>query len=642
MKGEKGAEHESNIARSTGLALSEHRLLPAGHALKVKEFTVSLLWPENDVSGIKGHYFAIDPGAYNFHCELELPGFSATGEGGKQLTPAAGEWTGKLTTRSLNVVVVAPDAPAPKPGLKAVEKGAGEAKREQPDVKAPRAEIPPPAFLASGVKPDSKQLFNEDYAAFAVQSEKDVNFVLCYQGSLSNGIAEWSSGAKWRFNGNVYLVDRAKTAIAGKNVNKRVIAVKYTSDAPTTLFLDGKAYDLAAQPRMTSMGALDEAPGRVFLLRDEGEPFQTHRTLALRNEQDLATIGNFAVFDSVNADLYADNRRIQEMEGWVLAFDFQVPLRHSGGHRIARLRIFPDGRVLSSPNGRVLHELKIPADELAELLRWLAEDQKVPVVKAQAAQPGDPKPAIGQEFDTWAGGVSFLQFKHNDLLHSMTVGSHLRNPGSGKELVNPDASAFKAIGERLAELDKKAATAPAKAGANNAKPAVDGYAKSGVPIADLNAPMTWSEEQSGLCLGMSIPEDADWRIGKEVKVELWVCNPGDKDAKIEFPARNDFGLRVLMTGKDGKEHAAGFTMLRLQHQFTKLLLPSGHVVKVREFTVVLAPPGANQLGPNKTFALAPGEYKFRCEHDLMWTVIDRKSTRLNSSHERRSRMPSSA
>ncbi len=111
----KGEGHSSNIWPNDTPPFGEHRLLPPGHALQVKEFTVSLLWPDNDGSSIKGHFFAIDPGTYNFHCELELPGLSATGEGGKQLTPAAGEWTGTLTTRVLNVEVIAPDAPAPKP-----------------------------------------------------------------------------------------------------------------------------------------------------------------------------------------------------------------------------------------------------------------------------------------------------------------------------------------------------------------------------------------------------------------------------------------------------------------------------------------------------------------------------------------------
>jgi hypothetical protein len=250
----------------------------------------------------------------------------------------------------------------------------------------------------------------------------------------------------------VYLVGHEKTKTAGKNVDGRVISVKYTSDAPTKLFLDGKAYDLAAPPRITPMGAFDAVPGRIFLLRDKGEPFQTERTLALRDEKDLATIGQFALKDEVTAKVLAESRRVQHMEGWVLALDHQVPLRRSGGHRTARLRIFPDGRVLSLPDGRTLSELKISAEELSDLLRWLAEDQQVPALKPQAAQLDNLKLEIDQQFDTWAGGVSFLQFKYNGQLHGMTVGSHLRKSGTGTELANPAAAAFKPIYERLIKI----------------------------------------------------------------------------------------------------------------------------------------------------------------------------------------------
>jgi uncharacterized protein (TIGR03067 family) len=120
MKSEKGGDYKSGVVPINVPLLGEHRLLPPGHVLKVKEFTVSLVGPGSDASHFRGHFFLIDPGAYNFHCELELPGFSATSEGGKQLTPAAGEWTGKLMTRALTVMVIAPtqsaaDAKAPVP-----------------------------------------------------------------------------------------------------------------------------------------------------------------------------------------------------------------------------------------------------------------------------------------------------------------------------------------------------------------------------------------------------------------------------------------------------------------------------------------------------------------------------------------------
>lgn len=114
IKGEKGVEHESSVVRDGDPPAASHLMLPPGHAFKVKEFSVSLLWPGNDVSGIGGHYFLIEPGAYDFQCELELPGFSALGAGGKQFTPAADEWTGKLTSREQKVTIVAPDAPVAK------------------------------------------------------------------------------------------------------------------------------------------------------------------------------------------------------------------------------------------------------------------------------------------------------------------------------------------------------------------------------------------------------------------------------------------------------------------------------------------------------------------------------------------------
>lgn len=131
LKDAKGEVYDSNFWPDDRPPFGLHRLLTPGHALKVKEFTISLFLPENDFSYAKGHFFGINPGAYNFHCELELPGFSATGEGGKQLTPAAGEWKGKLTTRGLNVEVIAPDAPASKPRIESVDQSAVSADLEK-------------------------------------------------------------------------------------------------------------------------------------------------------------------------------------------------------------------------------------------------------------------------------------------------------------------------------------------------------------------------------------------------------------------------------------------------------------------------------------------------------------------------------
>ncbi|MFO0818275.1 MAG: hypothetical protein U1A77_10065 [Pirellulales bacterium] len=116
LKDAKGKDHNSSYLPDDRPPFGFHRLLPPGHALKVKEFAISLFLPESARAAMRrdrsqAHFLGINPGAYDFHCELELPGFTATGEGGKQLTPADGEWTGKLTTRGLNIEIIAPDAP---------------------------------------------------------------------------------------------------------------------------------------------------------------------------------------------------------------------------------------------------------------------------------------------------------------------------------------------------------------------------------------------------------------------------------------------------------------------------------------------------------------------------------------------------
>ena len=133
---------------------------------------------------------------------------------------------------------------------------------------APVAEAAP-----AKTPPQRMQLSNQKHAAVAVQTEKDVNFVLVHVGFLSTGMQDWvtneSFATSWGFLGKVHLKD------------KREIAVKYTSSEPDTLYLDGKAYAL-------------NTSGRIFILRDQGEPLQIERTLPLRNANDLVQLGALA------------------------------------------------------------------------------------------------------------------------------------------------------------------------------------------------------------------------------------------------------------------------------------------------------------------------------------------------------------
>lgn len=393
--------------------------LPAGHVAMAKEFDVTFADADNDVRTPMGHRFRdLKRGKYQLRSVLMLaPPEPANSD--KHIELKAPEFTFTLG------------------GVAAAEK-----------VKPAGAAAPAPvrSFPAADVQPASTRLSNSKYSAYAVQSEKDVNFVLIYQGSMSTGMSEtWSDTTKrWTFEGNIHLVDAEKTKAAGKNVDKRVIAVKYTSDAPTKLFLDGKEYDLDPPRHVLPTGLVD-SPGRVILLRDEGEPIHTARTSSLRNEKDLVSIGDFAVHDGYMEETYGGNRRVLRMEGWALAWDSQEPIQHGSGEYVAQMRIFPDGRVLALNGGRELKEFKITPTELAELTKWLVEEQHVGEWKPEKVKLAE----TGEEIEM--SPVKNMWDAHTDIL-IFTLGG--KKHGIAVEH-NAPGILFDAIRERLAALNRK-------------------------------------------------------------------------------------------------------------------------------------------------------------------------------------------
>ncbi len=148
----------------------------------------------------------------------------------------------------------------------------------------------------------------------------------------------------------------------------------------------------------------------------------------------------------------------------------------------------------------------------------------------------------------------------------------------------------------------------------------ESYAKPGVPIGELaKGDFQWSEAQDGLSLGMSVPE-AGWRVGSEVKMELWVRNPGAEDVKLQHIARRDIGLRVFMIGADDREHEAAIAQFDGWPVFNRAILPAGHAFEAKKFSVVFLPPGRKPAGVEPHFTLPAGDYKFRTELSLPGTT----------------------
>ena len=527
-----GKIHPATLSSIRSYVPSRPYRLPPGYILKAKEFTLFLDSEANAHPRGLSANLHLPEGTYKLHTiwggakakdvpEIEWKGEIESGEAELKIAPAnAGADTTPAAKGEVDVKLVAADAP----------KTAGTKEEAlRPDTA--------PAFLASGVMPKLTHLFNDNYAAIAVQSEKDVNFVLIYEGAISSGITESSSEAsgKWGLEGSVHLVDREKTKTAGKNVDKRIIALEYSSDAPTLLFLDGKAYDLNAPWLTTGMGRISP-PGRMFILRDEGDTIQTNRTLALRDEKDFETISHFAVSDRFCAEHYAESRRVQKMEGWVLGWDSQNSIQYGDGERVVQMRIFPDGRVLSLSQGQEWKDFKIPPEELAALLRWLSEDARIGEWNPEKVKTPD-----GLEFERdpvknmWDRDTDLLFFKLDGKRHGIVA-----------ESGGSDAEAFNAIRERLKEMSKGVTAIVQKP---EAKWVTVELRKEGTVFLERNA-VTIDELKS------AATQHPEWRIGVEADVEVAyakVLELADALRSINV----EFGYKDGRMG-DGKVHIANF------------------------------------------------------------------------------------
>ncbi len=143
------------------------------------------------------------------------------------------------------------------------------------------------------------------------------------------------------------------------------------------------------------------------------------------------------------------------------------------------------------------------------------------------------------------------------------------------------------------------------------------YVKTGVPLSDVKGLIAeWGIDENELRMGMRIVGGA-WRIGGAVKVELWVCNPSQKDVKFQTTTRADVGLRLTMTGSGGKYFDSGVVPNFAPLATTHYLLPAGHIFKVKEFSVQLLSQESDALLAAGPYLKAtPGEYKFRCAVDM--------------------------
>ncbi len=343
--------------------------------------------PDAVIRGYTG-WFNIDSGKYTMTVRIDLPGLESIGSDGRVNTPAAGEWIGRLTTKPLEVTV----GEAPKN-----RKGKPEAKNE--DAKLPR--------------PEAMSMHETDHSAWALQSKDKVHLVLYSSDQLDSDISWTAADGDWQFSGPIHLMR------GGKRV--RTFEVSYSSKLPDHLFLDKQKYALAQVLARTEKGALLMS-GRLLVLTEDLDPLNTGRTLALRNANDLKSIKKMAEMDLWLARYYRVHRKLDAMTGWVLSWNDQHPIKHSDGAHVARMRIFPDGRVIVADRERGLLTLNLDDAELNKLLTELRDhpavqklDKRTPRLNVSSdARPITP--ILGGHWDQFSSQVSFT---HGDQTYAL-------------------------------------------------------------------------------------------------------------------------------------------------------------------------------------------------------------------------------
>jgi beta-lactamase regulating signal transducer with metallopeptidase domain len=224
---------------------------------------------------------------------------------------------------------------------------------------------PPPAI---------DRLIDESLTTVTVRSDDNIHFMLAAKGDLQPMLSvEPNLGdSGWNVNG------RVTANIPGGR--PRAFRIQYSTSTPNRLRIDQIDFTMNALPRADdTQGRGVMLTGRLFLLPPSGDPIHSDRfpTLPTPTDLDSGQVGWLAA--SVERELYEahanrKSRQLAELPDWVIAWDDQDAMQHGSGWRTARLRIFPDGRIVGLRDLQAdLIEARISRRQVADLVDWLID-----------------------------------------------------------------------------------------------------------------------------------------------------------------------------------------------------------------------------------------------------------------------------
>jgi beta-lactamase regulating signal transducer with metallopeptidase domain len=449
--------------------------------------------------------------------------------------------------------------------------------------------------------PEQTHLWNDKYAAVAYQTGEDVNFVLVHEGFISTGIEESFSPMSgwWRIAGNIHLVDSKLTEAAGKNVDKRVIAVKHTSDEPGTLYLDGKAYALGA--------------GRVFVLGDAGEPFQAARSMALRTKEDLVKIGDIVIEDVKRArqGKTPEPKQTGSVQPVTDGKSSAQVLRADGQEPIVILT----GRALTASPESTGREggltMDVATSDKTITVRYVWPEDAPGFLDLKAG--GYPV----SRFDLSRGRVFYVHFE------KLEFAAEIFQVPAGTKVPAIDSPA--ALTEAAAAVTAWYASCDDRARWESSRVVVpESEYKGGKPLDAGADKIVWGEaNDAGLRLGIGgLEPGVAYAVGQQLPVKQYIRN--DSGSVVAFSPTQIFNEGVggeLVRKADGKKfpHQRGYPG---QGFFDRVRLAAGHYIEIGSGpmrTIMAEKNGSSPGGMDMMahgFTVWPGEYTLRLTHDI--------------------------
>jgi hypothetical protein len=295
----------------------------------------------------------------------------------------------------------------------------------------------------TGPLPPRLLVVQGERSAVAVRFNKRLDFVIYSHTHLDAEINEEKvSPMKSTWSG--YVEQRRADGMAKR------FELHYSTDKPDVIVLDGKEFAIA-NPLDAAKEADGEDRGPWFLLTSFGRLVPSGRFFEAPHDPDSLdpkkeySLAWYMDQDVHQAETYRHNFDLDDLKDWVIAWDEQHPISHSDGARVARLRIFADGRIVGARSHLepLVHARLSKAEVDALVADLIAMARKPDVVV-------DPKLTVASS--PLGRG---LWDQHQDVVHIHRDGErhlvHVTHPGR-RDPVGDVSPGWKEMNERLWKL----------------------------------------------------------------------------------------------------------------------------------------------------------------------------------------------